>query len=75
MLRCPACSRWLRRRGAAGESLAYDIELLGEPSTRRRIEVPWDDAESRRRMRRLLLLASAATLGLVPLLYLLAQLG
>jgi len=75
LLRCRACSRWLRRRVTTGETLAYDVEVLGDPATRRRVEVPWKDAESRRRMRRLLLLASAVTLGLVPLLYLLARLG
>ena len=75
LLRCPTCSRWLRRRVTTGETRAYDVEILGDPVTRRRVEVPWEDAGSRRRMRRLLLLASAATLGLLPLLYLLARLG
>ncbi len=75
LLRCRTCSRWLRRRVTTGETLAYDVEVLGDPATRRRVEVPWQDARSRRRMLRLLLLGSAVTLGLVPLLYLLARLG
>lgn len=75
LLRCRSCSRWLRRRVTTAETLAFDVEVLGDPATRRRVEVAWEDASSLRRMRRLLLLASAVTLGLLPLLYLLARLG
>jgi hypothetical protein len=74
-LRCPACGALLRSRPAetGGASPTYDVEVAGRPETRRRVEVPWDEAEERR-LRAWLFWSSAITLSLVAVLYVLARL-
>jgi len=76
ILRCPQCGAVLRSRSVEGDgaSRAYEVEVAGRPQTRRRVELPWSEAESRR-LGRWLAWASALTLGLVLLLYLAARLA
>jgi hypothetical protein len=63
----------LRSRAADGEDgPRFDVEVLGRPETRRRVEVQWDEAQ-RRRLGSWLLWSSALTLGLVLVLYLVAR--
>jgi NADH pyrophosphatase zinc ribbon domain len=69
-LRCPSCRRVIRSRALdamAGGSRAYEVELVGSPETRRRIEVPWSPEEDTR-LRRWLLWSTVITLGLVGVL-------
>jgi hypothetical protein len=75
LFRCPGCGRWLRGRPAetSGPNPAFDVEVAGRPETRRRVEVAWD-AAARGRLRAWLLVASAATLALVLVLFLMARL-
>jgi len=74
LLRCPACGALLRARiaSADGPDRAYDVEVAGQPETSRRVELPWGE-EQERALRRWLAWASALTLGLVVVLYLLAR--
>lgn len=74
LLRCGGCGGLIRSRAleASGDALAYEVELAGRPETRKRIEVPWDEA-LRRRLWAWLAWSSAITLGLVFLLYALAR--
>lgn len=75
-LRCPHCRRVLRSRAveAGGPERVYDVEVAGQPETRRRVAVPWgpDDA---RRLRLWLAWSTVLTLGLVGVLYVLARSG
>jgi len=70
VLRCPSCRRAIRARPAApgasvtGDVLAYEVEIVGRPETRRRIEVPWTAVETER-LRRWLLWSTVITLALV----------
>jgi hypothetical protein len=70
VLRCPSCRRAIRARtaapgtSAAGDVLAYEVEIVGRPETRRRVEVPWTAAETRR-LRRWLVWSTVITLALV----------
>jgi len=48
------------------------VEVAGRPETRRRVELPWDEAE-RRRLRAWLVWSSAITVSLVLALYALAR--
>jgi predicted RNA-binding Zn-ribbon protein involved in translation (DUF1610 family) len=72
-LRCPTCGARLRSRvaAAAGDSRAYEVEVAGQPETRRRVELPWDAADERR-LEGWLRGATLATLGLVLALLLAA---
>jgi hypothetical protein len=72
--RCPSCGAWLRSRPveAGGAARTYDVEAVGRPETRRRVEVPWQPRDARR-LRRWLLWSSLLTLGLVVVLYALAR--
>ena len=74
LLRCAACGALLRARPAdtSGRAPAYDVEVAGRPATRRRVELPWDEAQQRR-LRAWLAWASVVTLALVVLLYALAR--
>jgi hypothetical protein len=74
-LRCPACGALLRSRAVetSGPAPLYEVEVSGRPETRRRVEVPWNEAQ-RRRLSGWLLWASALTVGLVLVLYALARL-
>jgi hypothetical protein len=74
-LRCPACGALLRSRAVetSGPAPLYEVEVSGRPETRRRVEVPWNEAQ-RRRLSAWLLWASALTVGLVLVLYALARL-
>lgn len=73
-LRCASCGALLRARPAdtSGPHPAYEVEVAGRPETRRRIELPWDEA-ARRRLRAWLFWSATLTLGLVALLYALAR--
>ena len=73
-LRCPACRRLLRARAVEtdGNDPVYDVEVVGEPATRKRVAVAWSEHESRR-LRRWLAWSTALTLGLVLVLYALAR--
>ena len=74
-LRCRACGALLRARVAPSETgPAWDVEVRGAPETRRRVEVHWSPGEQRR-LGRWLGWASAITLSLVVVLYLLAALS
>ncbi|HEY7410818.1 MAG TPA: hypothetical protein VII13_08760 [Vicinamibacteria bacterium] len=73
-LRCPACRSWLRAHAAEDAAVrAYEVEAVGRPETRRRLEVPWTPADDRR-LRRWLLWSSVVTLGLAAALFVLARL-
>lgn len=74
LIRCAACGCVIRSRtlDASGATPVYEIEVAGRPETRRRVELPWDAAQSRR-LRAWLFWSSAITLGLVALLYALAR--
>ncbi len=74
MLRCPWCGALLRSRpvDTSGAAPVFEVEAVGR-GIRRRVELPWDEAE-RRRLRAWLLWSSVLTLGLVLVLYLLARL-
>jgi DNA-directed RNA polymerase subunit RPC12/RpoP len=70
-LRCPSCRRVIRARpaDASGEGTrAYDVEITGQPETRRRIELPWTSEEAAR-LRRWLLWSTVLTLALVAILF------
>jgi predicted RNA-binding Zn-ribbon protein involved in translation (DUF1610 family) len=73
-LRCPACGAVLRSRAAdtSGAQPAFDVEVVGRPDTRRRVEVPWDD-DQRRRLASWLAWSSVLTLALVLVLYVVAR--
>lgn len=75
-LRCPSCRRVLRTRAldTSGPERAYEVEVAGQPATRRRIEVPWT-ADDARRLRAWLVWSTVLTLGLVVVLYALARWG
>jgi hypothetical protein len=69
-LRCRSCRRVIRSRvldTTSGQSRAYEVEAVGLPETRRRIEVPWSPEEDTR-LRRWLLWSTVITLGLVGVL-------
>lgn len=72
-LRCPACGRRLRSRRLeeGGPFPVYEVEVLGQPATARRLE--WDEPPSPRRLRAWLTWSTVATLGLVVVLYALAR--
>lgn len=74
-LRCPGCGRLLRSRVRSSREAVrvYDVELLGRPETRRRVEVPWTE-EDGTRMRRWLVWSTFLTLGLLAALYWAARL-
>ena len=71
--RCPSCGALVRSRPAdsGGPAPAFDVEVAGRPETRRRVELPWDEAQ-RHRLFRWLALSTAVTLGLVLALLALA---
>jgi hypothetical protein len=73
-LRCPSCHRVLRARvvEAEGPEAQYDVEVAGEPATRQRVSVAWNEGESRR-LRRWLAWSTGLTLALVFVLYALAR--
>jgi hypothetical protein len=75
-LRCPACRRVLRTRvlDGSGPERLYDVEVAGQPATRRRVAVAWTPDESRR-LRVWLAWSTVLTLGLVVVLYALARWG
>jgi hypothetical protein len=75
LFRCSMCGRWLRGRAveASGPNPLFDVEVVGHPETRRRVAVAWDAAAARR-MWAWLGAASAATLALVLVLFLIAWL-
>jgi hypothetical protein len=72
--RCPACGARIRGRAveAGGGAPTYELEVAGQPETRRRLEIPWDAAQERQ-LARWLLWSSVITLGLVVVLYALAR--
>jgi len=72
-LRCPACGRRLRsRRVDEGAAVPlYEIAVVGEPGAVRRVE--WREEPSPRRLRAWLTWSTAATLGLIVVLYALAR--
>ena len=74
-LRCPACAALLRSRAVetSGPAPVFEVEVAGRPELRRRVEVPWDEAQ-RRRLAGWLLWSSLLTVGLVLVLYALARL-
>jgi hypothetical protein len=74
--RCSSCGALLRSRPAeaSGPAPAFDVEVAGRPQTRRRVELPWDEAQ-RRRLSRWLAVSTAVTLALVVVLLALARLA
>ena len=60
MLRCPACRAVLRSRAVdtSGPVPVFDVEVAGQPDTRRRVELDWSPAQ-RQRLSTWLLVASA----------------
>lgn len=75
LLRCPRCGVLLRCRPLDSDGLApaFEVFAAGKRETRRRIELPWDEPQ-RRRLALWLSCSSAATLGLILVLYVLARL-
>jgi hypothetical protein len=75
-LRCPACRRVLRTRAleTSGAERRYEVQVAGEPATRRQVAVAWTADESRR-LRVWLFWSTVLTLGLVVVLYALARWG
>jgi hypothetical protein len=73
LLRCPDCRRAIRSRPVDGppDVRVFDVEIAGHPETRRRVHLPWHEAD-RRRLGAWLIWSSIVTLGLVLLLYALA---
>ncbi len=73
--RCRSCGALLRSRplDTGGELPGYELEVVGRPETRRRVEVAWDE-EERRRLSAWLLWSSLLTVLLVVALYALARL-
>lgn len=73
--RCPSCGALLRSRPAetSGPAPVFEVEVAGRPETRRRVELPWDEAQ-RRRLSRWLALSAAVTVALVLVLFALARL-
>ena len=69
-LRCPSCRRVLRARAveSSGPDRQYDVEVVGERGTLRRVSLEWTPEESRR-LRRVLAWSTLLTLGLVVVLY------
>jgi hypothetical protein len=74
--RCPSCGALLRSRPAetSGPAPAFEVEVAGRRETRRRVELPWDDAQ-RRRLSRWLAVSAAVTVALVVVLFALARLA
>jgi hypothetical protein len=74
-LRCASCGALLRSRpvDTSADAPAFEVFVAGRPSTRRRVEVPWDEAQ-RRRLQAWLALSSAVTIALALALYVLARL-
>ncbi len=74
-VRCPACGALIRCRplDSSGPLPAFEVQVAGRSETRRRVELPWDQAQ-RRRLSAWLLWSSVVTLGLVLVLYALARL-
>jgi len=75
-LRCPSCGALLRSRATetSGPAPAFDVEVAGRPETRKRVELPWDEAQ-RRRLSWWLAVSAVVTLALVAVLYALARLA
>ena len=75
-LRCPSCGARLRSRplDASGPDPAFEVEVAGRAQTRRRVELPWNEAQHRR-LRAWLFGAAALTVALVAALFLLARLA
>jgi hypothetical protein len=75
-LRCPSCRRVLRTRAldTSGPGRRYEVEVTGEPATRRQVEIAWT-ADEARRLRAWLAWSTVLTLGLVVVLYALARWG
>jgi anti-sigma factor RsiW len=73
LLRCAACGARLRARVLPdeGSTRVYDVEAVGVPDARTRVEMPWA-ASDERRLRRWLAWSTAVTLGLVFVLLALA---
>lgn len=74
-LRCRSCGALLRSRPleSSGPHPVFEVEAVGRRGTRRRVELPWDEA-ARRRLASWLAWSSGLTLALVIVLYLLARL-
>jgi hypothetical protein len=74
--RCADCGALLRGRArdASGDRRAYDVEVAGQPETRRVVEVAWSPRDQAR-LRAWLLWSTAITLGLIVVLYALARLS
>jgi len=63
-----------RALDGSGPERLYDVEVAGQPATRRRVAVAWTADESRR-LRVWLAWSTVLTLGLVVVLYALARWG
>jgi hypothetical protein len=57
---------------SGGRGRFYEVEIVGRPETRQRVEVPWSEAD-RRRLATWLVWSTTLTLGLVLVLYALAR--
>jgi predicted RNA-binding Zn-ribbon protein involved in translation (DUF1610 family) len=74
LLTCTACGARLRSRAvdAGGPAPVFEVQTVGRPETRRRVEIPWDEPQ-RRRLAGWLFVASVVTVGLVLVLFVLAR--
>ena len=72
--RCSSCRKLIRCRAASSSenTRVYEIEIVGRPQTRRRVEMPWTGSQQAQLERRLVGF-SLATVSLVILLYLAAR--
>jgi hypothetical protein len=59
--------------GGGADVRVFEVEIAGRPETRQRVEWPWSDVD-RRRLHGWMVWSTAATLGLVVVLYVLARL-
>jgi hypothetical protein len=55
-----------------GAAPAFEVQVVGRPERRRRVEIPWDETQQRR-LARWLVVASIVTAGLVLVLFVLAR--
>jgi len=63
-----------RALDTSGPDRTYEVEVAGQPDTRRLVTVPWT-ADDARRLRAWLAWSTVLTLGLVVVLYALARWG
>jgi len=74
LITCPSCGARLRSHAVDtdGAEAAFEVQVVGRPQARRRVVIPWDEAQ-KRRLAAWLVVASIVTVGLVLALFVLAR--